>query len=90
MKRYTKKQFLKAAEAGEVSMIDAEHIVSLLDEVVAADPVADQEVQDTIETQQQLIDLLFGQVIDLTMMSKIELGDDVIAEIHRLKKLLEL
>mgnify|MGYP003336340495 CR=1 FL=1 len=30
---YTKEQFLKAAELGEVSMIDAKHIVSLLDEV---------------------------------------------------------
>ena len=89
MKTYTKKQFLKAAEAGEVSMIDAEHIVSLLDEVVAAEPVANQEVHDTIETQQQLIELLFGQVIDLSMMSKIELGDDVIAEIQRLKNLIK-
>ena len=89
MKTYTKNQFLKAAEAGEVSMIDAEHIVSLLDEVVAADQVTDQAIQDTIETQQQLIELLFGQVIDLTMMSKIELGDDVIAEIQRLKNLIK-
>jgi len=38
-----------------------------------------------IETQRELIDLLYSQVIDLTMMSKIELGDDVIAEIQRLK-----
>jgi hypothetical protein len=30
---YTKQEFLDAAEAGEVSMIDAKHIVSLLDEV---------------------------------------------------------
>jgi hypothetical protein len=30
---YTKQDFLNAAEAGEVSMIDAKHIVSLLDEV---------------------------------------------------------
>ena len=33
MKKYTKEEFLKAAELGEVSMIDAKHIVSLLDEV---------------------------------------------------------
>lgn len=39
----------------------------------------------TIEVQQELIDLLYGQVVDLSMMSKIELGDDVIAEIKRLK-----
>lgn len=32
MKRYTKEEFLKAAEIGEVSMIDAKHTVSLLDE----------------------------------------------------------
>ena len=39
-----------------------------------------------IKTQKELIDLLFSQVVDLTMMSKIELGDDVIAEIQRLKE----
>jgi hypothetical protein len=39
----------------------------------------------TIETQRELIDVLYSQVIDLSMMSKIELGDDVIAEIKRLK-----
>ena len=32
MKKYTKEEFLKAAEIGEVSMIDAKHVVSLLDE----------------------------------------------------------
>lgn len=42
-----------------------------------------------IKTQQELIDLLYSQVIDLTMMSKIELGDDVIAEIIKLKKLID-
>ena len=31
--RYTKQEFLNAAELGEVSMIDARHVVSLLDEV---------------------------------------------------------
>ena len=35
-----------------------------------------------------LIELLMNQVIDLSMMSKIELGDDVIEEIKRLKGLL--
>ena len=38
-----------------------------------------------IKTQQELIDVLYSQVVDLSMMSKIELGDDVIAEIKRLK-----
>lgn len=32
MKRYTTTEILRAAEIGEVSMIDAKHIVSLLDE----------------------------------------------------------
>ena len=44
-----------------------------------------QMMSSKMAAQQQLIDLLYSQVIDLTMMSKIELGDDVIAEIKRLK-----
>lgn len=32
MKKYSKKEILKAAEIGQVSMIDAKHIISLLDE----------------------------------------------------------
>jgi hypothetical protein len=40
------------------------------------------------EAKDQLIQLLFTQVVDLVMMSKIELGDDVIAEINRLKKII--
>lgn len=47
-----------------------------------------RSLKETIEIQSQLIELLYSQVIDLTMMSKIELGDDVIAEIVRLKRLL--
>ena len=43
---------------------------------------------EIIKTQQELIDLLYTQVIDLSMMSKIELGDDVIDAIKRLKELL--
>jgi len=35
MKRYTTKEILKAAEIGEVSMIDAKHIVGLLKEAKA-------------------------------------------------------
>lgn len=42
-----------------------------------------------IVAQQQLINLLYSQVIDLTMMSKIELGDDVIAEIKRLQNIID-
>lgn len=40
---------------------------------------------EQIKTQQELIDVLYSQVVDLSMMSKIELGDDVISEIKRLK-----
>jgi hypothetical protein len=36
----------------------------------------------------ELIELLENQIIDLTMMSKIELGNDVIEEIKRLKNLI--
>ena len=46
------------------------------------------EHNEIVHIQQQLIDVLYSQVIDLTMMSKIELGDDVIAEIKRLKQLI--
>ena len=44
--------------------------------------------EETIKVQQELINVLESQVMDLSMMSKIELGDDVIAEIKRLKDLL--
>ena len=40
------------------------------------------------EAKDALIELLFNQVADLTMMSKIELGDDVIEEIKRLKTII--
>jgi hypothetical protein len=40
------------------------------------------------EAKDALIEVLMNQVVDLTMMSKIELGDDVIAEIRRLKELI--
>jgi len=43
-----------------------------------------QMISTKMAAQQQLINLLYSQVVDLTMMSKIELGDDVIAEIKRL------
>ena len=41
------------------------------------------------EAKDALIEVLMNQVVDLSMMSKIELGDDVIAEIKRLKSLLK-
>jgi hypothetical protein len=42
------------------------------------------------EAKDELIKVLYSQVMDLTMMSKIELGDDVIAEIKRLNNILGL
>lgn len=41
---------------------------------------------EIIEKQSELIQLLEDQIQDLTVMSKIELGDDVIAEIWKLTK----
>jgi len=40
------------------------------------------------QAKDELIELLENQVMDLTVMSKIELGDDVIAEIKRLKAII--
>jgi hypothetical protein len=40
------------------------------------------------EAKDLLIKVLYSQVMDLTMMSKIELGDDVIAEIKRLQDII--
>jgi hypothetical protein len=40
------------------------------------------------QAKDRLIEVLMTQVVDLSMMSKIELGDDVIAEINRLKKII--
>ena len=40
------------------------------------------------EAKDKLIEVLTNQVIDLTMMSKIELGNDVIEEIKRLKEII--
>jgi hypothetical protein len=41
-----------------------------------------------IKFRDELIELLTNQVVDLTMMSKIELGGDVITEIKRLKNII--
>jgi hypothetical protein len=40
------------------------------------------------EAKTQLIQLLENQIIDLATMSNIELGDDVIAEVKRLKEII--
>ena len=42
-------------------------------------------MKDIIGHYDQLIQLYENQIADLSMMSKIELGDDVIAEIVRIK-----
>jgi len=40
------------------------------------------------EAKTKLIELLESQVVDLVLMSKIELGDDVIEEVKRLKNII--
>ena len=47
-----------------------------------------QMMSTKMAAQQELINVLMNQVVDLTMMSKIELGDDVIAEIERLQSII--
>ena len=43
---------------------------------------------DKEEAKDKLIEVLINKVIDLTMISKIELGDDFIKEIKRLKEII--
>jgi hypothetical protein len=40
------------------------------------------------EAKSKLLELYESQIMDLTMMSKIELGDNVIKEIVKLKKII--
>jgi len=47
------------------------------------------KVMNKEEAKDALIGLLMNQVVDLTMMSKIELGDDVIEEIKRLQEIIK-
>tara|TARA_B110000503_G_C6877102_1_gene301088 strand:+ start:210 stop:392 length:183 start_codon:yes stop_codon:yes gene_type:complete len=47
-----------------------------------------QMISEKMSSQLQLIELLESQIMDLIMMSKIELGDDVITEIQRLKRII--
>ena len=42
------------------------------------------------KAKSELINLLFCQIMDLTTMSKIELGDDVITEIRRLNEIIKI
>lgn len=46
------------------------------------------ELLERIKIYNELIELLENQIMDLVVMSKIELGDDVIAEIKRLKSII--
>ena len=46
------------------------------------------KVMSEEEAKNALIEVLMNQVIDLSMMSKIELGDDVIKEIKRLHEII--
>jgi hypothetical protein len=47
------------------------------------------ELPDAIDNaKDKLIKLLYNQVINLTVMSKIDLGDNVIKEITRLRKII--
>ena len=64
-------------------------ITPFLTDELYCDKHKNMDKDEIIGIQKELIDLLMGQVIDLSMMSKIELGDDVVAEINRFKKLLE-
>jgi hypothetical protein len=52
-----------------------------------------EHIEDTTlreKAKSELINLLLYQIMDLTTMSKIELGDDVIAEIRRLKDIIKI
>jgi hypothetical protein len=46
------------------------------------------ETMSKEQAKDQLIEVLMNQVVDLSMMSKIELGDDVIEKIQELKKII--
>jgi hypothetical protein len=60
-------------------------ITPFLTDELYCDKHKNMDKDEIIAIQKELIDLLMNQVVDLSMMSKIELGDDVIAEIKRLK-----
>lgn len=51
-------------------------------------PISFEREMTKEEAKDKLIELLYSQVVDLTLMSKIELGDDVIEEIKRLKSII--
>jgi hypothetical protein len=49
-----------------------------------------EDITPREKAKSELINLLFCQIMDLTAMSKIELGDDVIAEIKRLNEIIKI
>ena len=49
-----------------------------------------EDITPREKAKSELINLLFCQIMDLTAMSKIELGDDVIAEIRRLNEIIKI
>ena len=66
-------------------------------DVTLNDGLEDEHTEDWPEdttprekAKSELINLLFCQIMDLTTMSKIELGDDVITEIRRLNEIIKI
>ena len=47
-----------------------------------------EQAKEKEQAKDRLIEVLTNQVMDLSMMSKIELGDDVIEEIKRLREII--
>lgn len=74
--------------------LDKQYTTLLQDILDNGSTKSDNYFVDTLQMSKEqakteLIKLLMNQVADLTMMSKIELGDDVITEINRLKSILK-
>lgn len=85
LKRTFSLNSMKALFCNDASSIVSKRGREILRELKNQSYMSKEEI---IKTQQELIDVLYSQVVDLSMMSKIELGDDVIAEIKRLKEIL--
>jgi len=56
-----------------------------LDNIKFNNQIKIKNMTELEQTQEELINLLRTQVVDLSMMSRIELGDDVIKEMVRLQ-----
>ena len=87
----SKTELLNQLKEMNISSDNLDWVNEQLDQTINEE-VERQNVPQMISTkmaaQQQLIKLLYSQVVDLTTMSKIELGDDVIAEIKRLQDII--